>query len=188
MAKSHCAECMKNDEDCCSSFYARFATLGDAQRIAKLLGKKPSAFLKYAELSKNDKGTNLYAKKPHGYYYDLVSEGKILQLRTKRNGSCIFFEKGSCRIYPSRPLACRIFPFWFSKGGNIIVDNNGINCPIVCGKKALNENPSEAEITAGIRKIGHTEKKMVHLISQLMKEIDEYKENINSFVKKNLSA
>lgn len=185
MAKHHCIRCVKNDEDCCTSYYSRFVTLGDAQRIAKLLGKKPSEFLKYAELSECDRKTDLYANKPHSYYYDLLADGKILQLRTKKNLSCIFFEKGSCRIYPSRPLACRVFPFWFSKEGKIIVDSNGTDCSIVCGKKAVNENPSQGEIRSALRKMGYKKSEIIRLLSQLRKEIEEYEMNIRSFVKKN---
>jgi len=202
MSKSHCDECVKNDEDCCSSYYTRFVTLGDVRRIARFLekqkegvfrqGKKetPSArksgFLRYAELSDYDKRTELYAKRPHNYYYDLARDGKVLQIREKKNRACMFFRKdGSCRIYPSRPLACRVFPFWFSDRGKIIVDNNGFDCPIACGKKPLNENPSEAGIRSGLRKIGYKKSEIKELISQLMKEIEEYRKNIGSFVKKN---
>lgn len=30
------------------------------------------------------------------------------------DGACRFFDQ-SCRIYPVRPLQCRIYPFWFSQ-------------------------------------------------------------------------
>ena len=185
MSKSLCSECVKNDEDCCSSFHTRFVTLGDAERIAEFLGKKPADFITYAELKDNDKQTELYTKKPHGYYYDLAAGGRILQLRTRMNGACLFFEKGSCRIYPERPLACRAYPFWFSERGKIIADNNGFDCPIVCGKKPLKENPPASEIRSALRKIGYSEKEMKRLLSQLRKEIDEYRKGIGPFVKNN---
>jgi Fe-S-cluster containining protein len=185
MPKSHCESCVKNDEDCCSSFYARFVTLGDAQRISKFLGRRPSKFIKFAGLSRHDMKTDLFAEKHHSYYYDLVTGGKILQLRTKRDGSCMFFRKGSCRVYPARPLACRVFPFWFSKHGKVIVDNNGLDCPIICGKSPLNRNATNAEIRKGIRKIGYSTREMDSTLSTLRKEIEEYKSGVNSFVREN---
>jgi Fe-S-cluster containining protein len=185
MAKHHCAECVRNDEDCCSSYHSRFVTLGDAERIAKLTGKKFPAFLTYSELKENDKQTELYTKKPHSYYYDLAVNGKILQIRDGKKGECLFFGKGMCSVYPARSLACRVYPFWFSERGKIIADNNGLDCPIVCGKKSIKENPSADEIRAGIRKIGYTEKELKELLSQLRKEITEYRKNIASFVRKN---
>jgi Fe-S-cluster containining protein len=183
MARHHCDECNKNDEGCCSASYAKFVTIGDVRRISIFLGKKPSAFLKYAGLTKNDKKTDLYRKRPHGYYYDITADGKLLQLKSRKDSSCIFFEKGSCNVYPVRPLICRVFPFWFSES-RIIVDNNGFDCPIVCGSKPLSRNPSGKSIISAMGRMGYTEKEMVAMISQLMKEMEEYKKGIASFVRK----
>jgi Fe-S-cluster containining protein len=30
----------------------------------------------------------------------------------KPNGHCVFYEKGSCKIYKVRPTQCQTFPFW----------------------------------------------------------------------------
>ena len=32
-------------------------------------------------------------------------------LRKRKDGSCIFFEKGACKAYEHRPLQCRAFPY-----------------------------------------------------------------------------
>ena len=46
-------------------------------------------------------------------YGSVFKRGKIgLYLRKKR-GKCIFFKKGSCKIYEERPEACRRYPFYF---------------------------------------------------------------------------
>ena len=29
------------------------------------------------------------------------------------DGSCVFFAERGCRLYHSRPVQCRTFPFWF---------------------------------------------------------------------------
>lgn len=43
--------------------------------------------------------------------YTTADEGYIV-LRSGRHGSCILYDKG-CSIYPTRPIQCRTFPFWF---------------------------------------------------------------------------
>jgi uncharacterized protein len=35
-----------------------------------------------------------------------------LLLKEKANGDCVFFQGGSCMVYPVRPRQCRTFPFW----------------------------------------------------------------------------
>jgi len=185
MSKSHCENCVKNDEDCCSSFHSRFVTIGDAERISKFLGKRPAEFLTYADLKDNDKETELYRKKPHGYYYDLAVNGKILQIKDSKRGECLFFQKGHCSVYPVRPLTCRVFPFWFSMKGDVIVDSNGLDCPIVCGDRPLKQDPSQKEVKAGLKKIGYSQKEMVGLINRLISEIEDYRKGIAAFVKRN---
>ena len=32
-------------------------------------------------------------------------------MKTKEDGTCVFYEEGGCKIYPLRPVACRLFPF-----------------------------------------------------------------------------
>ncbi len=44
----------------------------------------------------------------HGTFY--VS-GYTIRSRDDASGSCLFLEKGRCRIYEDRPLICRIYPF-----------------------------------------------------------------------------
>jgi len=52
---------------------------------------------------------------------DIDSEGNIhaygWMLRRKRNGDCIFLEKGTnrCRIYPVRPMLCSTYPFYLEE-------------------------------------------------------------------------
>jgi Fe-S-cluster containining protein len=53
----------------------------------------------------------------------IISAGK--QLKTKRNGECIFLREGSCEIYPVRPRICRAYPFWFDRRETLHVDG----CP-----------------------------------------------------------
>ena len=161
-----CIQCAKRKDDCCSSDYAKFATLKDAERIAKFLGIEAKQLASFSGLTERDKETELFTKKPHKYYYDLALNDKILQLKKKADGSCKFHSKeGLCKIYAVRPLICRIYPFWYSKDGEIITDNNGLEC--------------EARHT------GYDKPAMNKLILQLIEEIKDYKNNVNSFVRRN---
>ena len=180
-----CLACAEKKEDCCSSDYAKFTTLEDAKRAAKFLKTKAKNVVVYSELTKNDKGTELYTKKIHPYYYDLApGKGKVLQLKKQKNGACFFLsEKGSCKIYSARPLICRAFPFWHSAKGRIIVDNNGLECGIVNGKTFENQELKpefEKTVFAGLSTSKEGLKK---LLLQIKKETADYKKNLLAFVK-----
>jgi len=41
-----------------------------------------------------------------------------LTFKEKPNYDCVMLEGGRCRIYPARPLQCRIWPFWPSNLAN----------------------------------------------------------------------
>ncbi len=41
----------------------------------------------------------------------LIPQGRGFAIRERSDGRCWFFDQG-CRIYPLRPLQCRIYPFW----------------------------------------------------------------------------
>ncbi len=43
------------------------------------------------------------------FFLESNEEGKPV-LRRKADGSCIFLEPQGCRVYPDRPLVCRLFP------------------------------------------------------------------------------
>ncbi|GEM_PF-1008656 len=112
---SHCATCTAIEEDCCTSDYAKFITLQDAERISTFLNQDIKEFAVFALLSNLDKETDLFIEKPHHYYYDFAQDGKILQLKKNKDGSCVFFKSGKCSIHQVRPLTCRAYPFWYKK-------------------------------------------------------------------------
>ncbi len=49
------------------------------------------------------------------FAYVLKGETPFKFKMKKINGKCIFLENNKCRIYSSRPLICRCFPFWIEK-------------------------------------------------------------------------
>jgi Fe-S-cluster containining protein len=56
--------------------------------------------------------------------------GRLIVLKQRADGDCIFFKAGRCSIYERRPFECQIYPFIFdfSKGEvKLILDPNA-NC------------------------------------------------------------
>jgi Fe-S-cluster containining protein len=46
------------------------------------------------------------------------------------DGKCIFLDEDkTCKIYESRPLICRCFPFWIEKKGNLFEFKASSDCP-----------------------------------------------------------
>jgi Fe-S-cluster containining protein len=46
-------------------------------------------------------------------YFQLDKKNRIMRLKTKEDGRCIFLtDEGRCSIYSVRPNICRIYPFW----------------------------------------------------------------------------
>src|SRR3989338_7464904 len=176
----HCTKCTSLKEDCCSSDYAKFITLQDAERIASFLQKEVKDFAMFSSLSEEDTKTDLFMKKDHPYYYDLSQEGNLLQLQKKKDGSCIFFKENRCSIHPARPLACRAYPFWYKKENDsfkIIIDYNGYYCPIITGSFEDIPVDRKKKLTrAMIRAAGETEESLLLLWTQLDIELQEYKQ------------
>ena len=94
-------------------------SIKDAKKIRKQIKKEYLFFLDYSPISKK-----IVDYLRHG---DPALEGRlrcsqldknnrILRLKTKKGGRCIFLnEKNRCDIYSVRPNICRIFPFWAMK-------------------------------------------------------------------------
>src|SRR3990172_9525053 len=162
----YCLECSKKELDCCREAHAKFTTLKDARRIADFLQTDVSSFTVYGELNDKDREEHIYISRDRGYYYDLTrKDGKLLQLKEKRDGSCMFHdEDGRCRIYSARLLICRTYPFWFSAKGDIIFDGCSSDCPIVCAVTG-NDDPEDvtkieddegSRLKLALEYIGHT--------------------------------
>ncbi|MCF6335542.1 MAG: YkgJ family cysteine cluster protein [Spirochaetales bacterium] len=89
--KFTCTQCSK-----CCRFDPGFVflTYSDLDRI-----------LLYLHLSKNE-FIEKYCRTVN------IGEQKRLSLIEKPDFDCIFWNKGGCDIYNSRPLQCRTYPFW----------------------------------------------------------------------------
>jgi Fe-S-cluster containining protein len=191
----YCLECSKKGLDCCREAHAKFLTLKDARRIADFLDADINTFARYGELKDEDKEEYIYIHKHQSYYYDLtLRDGRLLQLNDKSDGSCFFQEEdGCCRIYPARPLICRTYPFWLSDNGEVIFDGCSSDCPIVCGITGNDDPHDVAKLedeegscrSLALEYIGHTPISIKGLLGQMMNEIEDYKLNIDEFVREN---
>ena len=73
-------------------------------------------FLTRTDLDALVDGTGLSEEEFLKKYCKIVDLGgfKRISLIEKSNYDCIFWEDGGCRVYDSRPVQCRTFPFWIS--------------------------------------------------------------------------
>ena len=168
MGSNPCVSCR---EHCCIGDYATFVTLGDVRRIAKFTGRPPDEFAKYDDICADPEGQEeLMEEKDHSYFeYD--KSGKVLQLKAKDNGECIFLKDMKCTIYPARPLVCRIFPIGFRKEGDsfrMLVEEEDISCPIA----------ADGSLSGIFRFLGYDKEKANSLIKQFLEEVEEYRKNI----------
>ncbi len=47
----------------------------------------------------------------------------------KAGGACIYLTKEGCRVYPSRALLCRMYPFWVEREGRSFEIRVDTRCP-----------------------------------------------------------
>jgi Fe-S-cluster containining protein len=88
----------KNCGKCCSAFYAQInLTIGDLIRISNFLEKPISYILK-----------NFISINPFG---DPANPTKF-SYEFGINMPCLFRKNERCAIYKTRPLNCRLFPYW----------------------------------------------------------------------------
>jgi Fe-S-cluster containining protein len=192
---TYCIDCAKQGNDCCRSDFSKFTTLRDAERIAEFLGEDIDTFTVYRDVRPNDKEVPAYQIRDTGYYYSLMHEdGRLLQLKSKSDGSCIFHDEcGRCRIYPARPLICRTYPFWYMDTGEIKFDSSSEDCQIVeavagDGDPAavvLVEHRNDSQVRCALEYIGHNEGSMKSLLAQMKSEIADYHGRIQQFLGEN---
>jgi Fe-S-cluster containining protein len=113
-----CKRCRK-DAHCCIFKKNRgfvFVSIKDAKKIRKAIKKEYCFFLDYSPIPKtiiNRLKRDDPALEGRLRYSQLDKNNRILRLKTKKEGRCIFLNKQNrCDIYSIRPNICRIFPFW----------------------------------------------------------------------------
>jgi len=169
-----CRNCRK-DVHCCifrnnSGF--TFVGINNAKQIKRRTGKGFNEFLDYSPLPKKiiSRLKNDDPSLEGAVRYSQLDNGRLLRLKTKKAGSCIFLSNGKCEIYTVRPNVCRIFPFYAVKliSGKIkvIEHDSSPRCPIVKN---------------GVKLSGREEAKIKKIFRDISRENAYYLKNIKKF-------
>ena len=139
--KKHCKTCPPR-KHCCifkENTGFTFVSLSNAKDIKKKIKKDYSFFLDYSPLSK--KTINLLKEEDpalEGYLRHslLDKRGRLLRLKTKKKGRCIFLnDDKKCEIYSIRPNICKIYPLWAMRltdnSIKVITHDSEPRCPIL---------------------------------------------------------
>jgi len=60
--------------------------------------------------------------------WDLDGNFHTLEWRLRKNGDrCKYYHKGTCQIYPARPILCQTYPFYMDEEGLICSECKGLN-------------------------------------------------------------
>jgi Fe-S-cluster containining protein len=181
----NCRGCGK-DAHCCIFEKGGFTFVSpkNAKDIKRKIKRDYSYFLDYSPLSKKvvDVLKNCDpALEGWMRYLQLDKENRILRLKTRKDGRCIFLgNNGRCRIYIIRPNICRIFPFWGMRltNGRIKVIMHDVNpkCSAIKFFAKLHEDIEKAlPISERIE--------IIKIFRDIEKEADSYKKQFKRFVK-----
>ncbi|MFA5406287.1 MAG: YkgJ family cysteine cluster protein [Candidatus Nanoarchaeia archaeon] len=114
-----CLDCKQKNHCCINLPSEGYVTinLDEAKMIKDKTGLDYSDFLTFTKLpeelviaSRDD-----YAGTEARFRSGMMLNGRILRLKIKDNNECVFFEKGKCGIYHIRPTICQMYPYWFKK-------------------------------------------------------------------------
>lgn len=115
--ENYCRRC-KKEVHCCVFKKGGFTFISpkQAQEIKRKIKKDYDYFLDYSPLPGKvvdtlKKGDP--ALEGRMRYLQLDRKNRILRLKTRQEGQCIFLDHyKKCEIYNLRPNICKIFPFW----------------------------------------------------------------------------
>ena len=122
--KSVCAICHEQGGGCCrlgaDGTERMFGlTLGEVEMIAKASNKEPGSFVT-ADVVASEFLNDLAAI--HPVFSQTMPGGRRLRLAVTQDDACIFLGPTGCSLpIEARPLYCRLFPFWFTPGGQLMV-------------------------------------------------------------------
>jgi len=184
--RQKCKVC-KKDVHCCifkgdSGFV--FVGIKDARRIRKAIDKDYDYFLDFSPLPKRLFDSIKSEADPalEGYLrcYQLDKDRRILRLKTKKGGRCIFLDdSGLCSIYDIRPNICRIFPFWALRLNSgrlkILFHDDYLGC--ATPKKSLARD-DDAETVLSKKEIAQIKK----VFKDIEKESVFYRKDIKRFI------
>jgi Fe-S-cluster containining protein len=189
--ESYCKICKKNVHCCIFKHNAGFTFVGlqDAKKIKRKIRKEYTHFIDYSVLpirTINALKNNDAVLEGALRYDQLDQESRLLRLKTKEDGRCIFQnDVGKCDIYSARPKICRIYPFWAIRLTDgtlkIITHDPYPRCGII--KRILSQNKNNNhDIESALSKKQRIEIKKT--FNQIINENKGYKKNIRKFAEK----
>lgn len=167
-----CLKCPKKYHCCINPRSKGYAAVNidEALLIKKKTGQDFKKFLLFtklpkrlASLSKADKaGTEAR------FRAGMMTDDRILRLKTKKNNECVFLKNGKCSIYSIRPTICRIYPYWFKAGNGrieLVVHQGCEHCDLLSDKLAQKQKND-----------------LIKTAKKIIKQRDYYKKHIKEFI------
>jgi Fe-S-cluster containining protein len=119
-----CARCHHLGRGCCvlhkgeaDSMFG--LTMGEIKFISRASGLKPRQFMEQDEISPEFEKT---LSRLHPVFQKTIPDRKRLRLKVNQAGQCVFLGPKGCRLpEKSRPLYCRLYPFWFTTDNRLMV-------------------------------------------------------------------
>ena len=121
---STCAACHAQGLGCCrlgAEGTARMfgLTRGEVEVIAQASGLEPEKFV-VSDRASSEFLADLAAI--HPLFLQTMPGGGRLRLAVAPDGACVFLGPRGCKLPAEvRPLYCRLYPFWFSQDGRLMV-------------------------------------------------------------------
>lgn len=122
--KTVCAVCHLKGGGCCrlgsdSAEHMFGLTLGEVEVIAKASNREPETFMKADRVSSRFLEDMAAI---HPIFPQTLPQGRRLRLVVTEEGACVFLGPKGCTLpVDARPLYCRIYPFWFTPRGQVMV-------------------------------------------------------------------
>lgn len=120
-----CARCHLAGDGCCAlsaggGTEQMFGlTLGEIEDIARASGMEPSQFVVADKVSSEFLAGLM---RIHPVFGQIMPGCARIRLTVDDDGACVFLGAGGCRLpWEVRPLYCRLYPFWFTPDGRLMV-------------------------------------------------------------------
>jgi len=79
------------------------------------------------------------AGETEAYSGPLSGGGPFVAEMRKAGGRCFFLGDSGCRVYPQRPLLCRMYPLWVEREGDLLIIRVDGDCPGLGSGEELDE-------------------------------------------------
>lgn len=119
-----CARCHQKGWGCCvlhagESDFMFGLTKAEIEGIARASSLKPHSFMEPDEITLEFEDQ---LARIHPVFSQTIPLRQRLRLKVNQAGRCVFLGREGCRLpTASRPLYCRLYPFWFTPDDRLMV-------------------------------------------------------------------